>query len=161
MNTDVTRYNQKDLAIMKQFDSLSDMQCHRLKLIKDLALGLEYKSIGLANCVMFTRETKAIEQYLSKDFTVYKVNCKHNRLTRKALFNNHDTSIICNPAGQAAFLNAHKTEMNISIGLCVGHDMIFCHQSHAPVTTIFTKDFTNNNDPSMAIHDIRKSCHND
>jgi uncharacterized metal-binding protein len=155
MNTDATLYNEHYLAVMKQFDTLSDMSCNRIELIRDLALGLKFKTIGLANCVMFNRETKAIEQYLSKDFNVHKVNCKYGRLTRNDLFNDGNPRIICNPAGQAEFLNENKTDMNLSIGLCVGHDMVFNCQSKAPVTTLFTKDFTNNNDPSVAINDIR------
>lgn len=154
MNQDSTLYSKEEIDLMSEFDTLSDMSCNRLVLIRDLALGLKYKKIGLANCVMFNRETKAIEQYLGKDFTVHKVHCKYGRLTRNELFKNGDSSIICNPAGQANFLNSNETDMNISIGLCVGHDMVFSSQSKAPVTTIFTKDFTNNNDPAVAVAEI-------
>ena len=155
MNSDVKLYNEQYLNIMKEFDSLSDMSCNRIELIRDLAKGLKFKTIGLANCVMFNRETKVIEEYLSKDFNVHKVNCKYGRITRGDLFNDGGSRVICNPAGQAEFLNDNETDMNLSIGLCVGHDMIFNCQSKAPVTTIFTKDFTNDNDPSVAVDDIR------
>lgn len=156
MSEDRKLYNEQYLQIMAEFDSLPGMSCNRIELIKDLAVGMNYKTIGLANCVMFTRETKVIKTYLEKEFNVYSVNCKHGRLKRAELLANGDASIICNPAGQAEFLTSKKCDLNISIGLCVGHDMIFNDQSKAPVTTLFTKDFTNNNNPAKAVNDINQ-----
>lgn len=155
MSSDAKLYNEEYLQIMKTFDSLSDMSCNRIELIRDLALGLNYKTIGLANCVMFNRETKVIKEYLSKDFDVHSVNCKYGRLRENELFAGGNTRIVCNPAGQAEFLNENDCDLNVSIGLCVGHDMIFSTQSKSPVTTLFTKDFTNGNDPAAAVDDIR------
>ena len=37
-------------------------------------------------------------------------------------------------------LNEEKTELNIALGLCVGHDSIFYKYSEAPVTTLSAKD---------------------
>jgi len=39
-----------------------------------------------------------------------------------------------NPIGQAAFLNKVKTDLNIILGLCVGHDALFIKYSEAPIT---------------------------
>jgi uncharacterized metal-binding protein len=41
--------------------------------------------------------------------------------------------------------------------LCVGHDMIFSKVSKGLVTNLFDKDFTNNNNPTQAISEIRKT----
>jgi uncharacterized metal-binding protein len=46
----------------------------------------------------------------------------------------------CNPAGQASYLSEKKTELNIMMGLCLGHDMIFNSKSTAPVTPLIVKD---------------------
>ena len=46
----------------------------------------------------------------------------------------------CNPILQAELLNKEKTEMNIVMGLCVGHDSLFYKYSDAIVTTLVTKD---------------------
>ena len=46
------------------------------------------------------------------------------------------------------------TELNISMGLCVGHDMIFSKMSNGLVTNLFDKDFTNNNNMAEAISHI-------
>ena len=47
---------------------------------------------------------------------------------------------ICNPVLQALVLNGEKTELNIALGLCVGHDSMFYKYSEAPVTTLSAKD---------------------
>ena len=155
MADDAKLYNEQDRQIMGRFNTLSDMSCNRIELIKDLALGLNCKTIGLAHCVMFGRESKVIQEYLSNEFSVHTVNCKHGRLREGELLKGGSTRIICNPAGQAKFLNSKRCDLNISIGLCVGHDMIFNKHSNAPVTTIFTKDFTNDNNPAIAVDELR------
>ncbi|MBU0674322.1 MAG: DUF1847 domain-containing protein [Proteobacteria bacterium] len=41
--------------------------------------------------------------------------------------------IACNPIGQAGKLNRAKTELNIQMGLCLGHDILFLKKySQAP-----------------------------
>ena len=47
---------------------------------------------------------------------------------------------MCNPILQAQLLAKEKTDMNIIMGLCVGHDMMFSLHSKAPVTTLVVKD---------------------
>lgn len=52
----------------------------------------------------------------------------------------------CNPLLQAELLNRADTGINVIIGLCVGHDMLFTMNSKAPVTTLVVKDrFTGHN----------------
>ena len=59
--------------------------------------------------------------------------------------------IMCNPAGQAEFLKENDTELNISLGLCVGHDMVFNQKSVSPVTTLVVKERLSNNNPMESI----------
>ena len=47
---------------------------------------------------------------------------------------------MCNPVLQAKYLNAEKTDLNILVGLCVGHDSMFYKFADAPVTTLVSKD---------------------
>ena len=39
---------------------------------------------------------------------------------------------------QAKLLNKAHTDINIIVGLCVGDDIIFTSESHAPVTTLIS-----------------------
>lgn len=42
---------------------------------------------------------------------------------------------------QAEYLNGKGTELNIIVGLCLGHGLLFEKHSAAPVTTFLVKDF--------------------
>jgi uncharacterized metal-binding protein len=149
-------YDKKSLEIMKVADKTSNMSLNRLEQIKAFALEANYKRIGIAHCITFRREAYIIKEYLESDFQIFTVDCKYGRLSKKELFNENSSRVLCNPAGQAQYLNDKNTDLNISIGLCVGHDMIFNRVSNAPVTCVYTKDFTNNNDMDQAIYDISK-----
>lgn len=152
-----TVYDDASLELMKIADKTSDMSINRIEEIRNFALNGNYKRIGIAHCITFSSEARIIKEYLGKHFTVYTVDCKYNRLRRQELFGGTSGRIVCNPAGQADFLNENNTDLNISLGLCVGHDMIFSRKSVAPVTTLFTKDFTNNNNPAKAVSDIKRN----
>lgn len=151
-----TGYDANSLELMKIADKTSDMSINRIEEIRNFALNGNYQRIGIAHCITFSGEARTIKEYLGKHFTVYTVDCKYERLRRQDLFGGTSGRILCNPAGQAQYLNDNNTDLNISLGLCVGHDMIFCQKSSAPVTTLFTKDFTNNNNPAKAVSDIRR-----
>lgn len=62
--------------------------------------------------------------------------------------------IMCNPAGQAEYLKENNTELNISMGLCVGHDMVFNLKSASPVSTLVVKDRISKHNPMESIKDI-------
>ncbi len=98
------------------------------------------QKIGIANCVSFNREAGQLEDELSQaGFAVERVHCKYGKVPFNDLVEGY-TGIACNPAGQADFLRQRKTELNIMMGLCVGHDMIFNAKSEAPVTPLVVKD---------------------
>ena len=46
----------------------------------------------------------------------------------------------CNPVGQALLLEEEGTDLNVILGLCLGHDVLFTKHSKAPVTTLAVKD---------------------
>jgi len=53
----------------------------------------------------------------------------------------------CNPLMQAELLNRAGTELNLLVGLCIGHDIIFTQYSKAPVTTLVVKDRMSGHNP--------------
>ena len=94
---------------------------------------LDIKRIGIAFCVGLREETKALVKILeSHDFDVESVACTVNGG--------------CNPVGQALTLNQLHTQLNVIMGLCLGHDILFQQFSAVPVTTLVVKD--------------RVTCHN-
>jgi uncharacterized metal-binding protein len=59
--------------------------------------------------------------------------------------------ISCNPIGQARLLAKADTQLNISMGLCLGHDLLFQKHSCNPVTTLIVKDRPNGHNPLLAL----------
>jgi uncharacterized metal-binding protein len=58
----------------------------------------------------------------------------------------------CNPIGQANVLNKENCDINIIVGLCIGHDILFTGNSKAPVTTLAVKDRVLAHNPLGAIY---------
>jgi uncharacterized metal-binding protein len=50
---------------------------------------------------------------------------------------------LCNRAG---------TDVNVIVGLCVGHDMLFTKHSKAPVTTLVCKDHVTGRNPVAVLY---------
>ena len=124
----------------------------RLKDTIEYAKGMNYNKLGIAFCVGLLSEAQKVAEILEKyGFNVCGVCCKTGAVKKKDVgvpeeFTMHSKTgymigwITCNPAAQALVLNKAKTDMNIIIGLCVGHDITFTHLSEAPVTTLIAKD---------------------
>ena len=88
-------------------------------------MGIE--KLGIAFCVGLKEETTQLAKILeSHGFSLSTVQCTVNGG--------------CNPVGQALTLNQQKTDLNIIMGLCMGHDILFSRFSEAPVTTLVVKD---------------------
>jgi len=58
----------------------------------------------------------------------------------------------CNPVAQARLLNRAGTDLNIIVGLCVGHDILFTKYSEAPVTTLVVKDRVAGHNPVSVLY---------
>ncbi|MGQ1909275.1 DUF1847 domain-containing protein [Marinifilum sp. RC60d5] len=149
-------YTKEFRRIMQVNYDYTSMSSNRIEEIMNFARGIDFERIGVAHCITFSEEARLLKEYFSRYFDVYTVDCKYGRIPKKDLLGGTGGRILCNPAGQADYLNNKKTDLNISMGLCVGHDMIFSKKSNALVTNLFDKDFTNNNNPAEAIARIQK-----
>ena len=58
---------------------------------------------------------------------------------------------MCSPIAQAKVLNAAKTDFNILLGLCVGHDSLMMRYSDALCTVLVAKDRVTGHNPLAAI----------
>jgi uncharacterized metal-binding protein len=150
-------YTKEFRKIMQANYDCTDMSSNRIEEIMNFARGINFERIGIAHCITFSNEAQLLKEYFSQYFDVYVVDCKYGRISKTDILGGAGTRILCNPAGQADFLNKRNTDLNISMGLCVGHDMIFSKMSKGLVTNLFDKDFTNNNNPTQAISEIRKT----
>ncbi|MBN2262065.1 MAG: DUF1847 domain-containing protein [Prolixibacteraceae bacterium] len=133
-------YNAADCLIMKAAEDSKNRNNNRIQEIIEYARSANLKKIGIANCTTFTQHANTLEQILiNEGFEVAKANCKLGRVAFSDLVEGYK-GISCNPAGQAKLLAEAQTELNITMGLCLGHDMVFNMKSEAPVTNLIVKE---------------------
>lgn len=118
-------YTKEFCTIMQVNSDYSRMSSNRVDEIMNFEKGANFERIGIAYCITFGYEAELLKKYFSKYFDVHMVDCKYGRLFKKEILSGESNQVLCNPAGQADFLNKQHTDLNISMGLCVGHDMIF------------------------------------
>lgn len=140
-------YEPSDKKKMKLADSARLPGKNRVEEIKNYAKLAGYKRIGIANCIAVQKETNQLKEYLSADFEVFSVDCKCGKLPANEIIGDDAKGISCNPAGQAEYLAENSTELNIVMGLCVGHDMVFSAKSKSPATTLIVKDREHKHNP--------------
>jgi len=68
----------------------------------------------------------------------------------KIFIGQHET--MCNPIAQALIVNRQKTQFNILLGLCVGHDSLFFKYAEAPTTVLAVKDRVTGHNPLASVY---------
>jgi uncharacterized metal-binding protein len=116
--------------------------------------------LGLAYCVGLRREAAvAREIFEANGFEVRSVCCKVGSIEKEQIGLRDDEKVrpgqfeaLCNPVAQAGLLHAAGTELNVLVGLCVGHDSLFFMHSRAPVTVLVAKDRVLGHNPVAALY---------
>jgi uncharacterized metal-binding protein len=134
----------------------------RILEIIEFSKKMKYKRIGLAFCAGLTKEAKVVDRLFSSNgFDLTSVICKVGRVPKEAIGIQDDQKIaigcfesMCNPILQAMVLNDAKTELNVLLGLCVGHDSLFLQHAKAPCTVLAVKDRLLGHNPLAAIYNI-------
>lgn len=132
----------------------------RMVEICEFAKKMGYKCLGLAFCIGMVKEAGTVEDILKvHGFEVVSVVCKVGRTSKEKIGIKDEEKIyqgtdeaMCNPIYQAKLLNHEKTEFNILLGLCVGHDSLFFKYSQAPTTVLAVKDRVTGHNPLAAIY---------
>ena len=112
----------------------------------EFAARMGARKIGIATCTMLLDESRTLRKLLERaGFEVFGVACKVEGNRRADLglapaADGGEGPVLCNPVMQARLLEEEGTDLNIVMGLCVGHDTLFYRHSHAPTTTLVTKD---------------------
>jgi uncharacterized metal-binding protein len=94
----------------------------------------------------------------SHGFEVASVACKNGGVPKEALGLSDGEKIrpgghesMCNPISQAELLNRAGCELNVVLGLCVGHDSLFFRHSQGLATTLVAKDRVLAHNPAGAL----------
>ena len=129
----------------------------RVRELIEYARVLGYKRIGIAGCIGLIEESKIIGRILTEaGFKVVLVSCMAGSaheskfgLKEREKGSSHST---CNPLMQAEILNNEKTDLNVMVGLCLGHDILFIKNSKADVTPLIVKDRMTGHNPVAALY---------
>ena len=119
-----------------------------------------YKKLGLVFCMGLHSEAREVNKILTyHGFEVSSVICKNGAQPKSAIgLTDADTlsgcanEVMCNPIGQALAMNEEKTEFNILLGLCVGHDTLAIKYMDAPCTVLAVKDRVTGHNPIQPIY---------
>jgi uncharacterized metal-binding protein len=118
------------------------------------------KKIGIATCIGLIEETRIFVKILkANDLEPYAVLCKVGSVDKTEIGIPEELKVlkgsreaICNPVLQAKLLNRWKADLDVIVGLCVGHDSLFIRHAEAPVTTLITKDRVTGHNPAAALY---------
>lgn len=132
----------------------------RVEAVCAFAKRMEFRKIGIASCISFLDIAYTLSGILeSHGFTVASACCRNGGEPKESIGVREDQKVkpgqfesMCNPVGQAELLNEAGCELNVVLGLCVGHDSLFARKSKGLVTTLVVKDRVLAHNPIGALH---------
>jgi uncharacterized metal-binding protein len=132
----------------------------RIEDIMDFARRIGAQKLGIAHCVGLTDEARrAREIFIAQGFEVCALCCKVGSIPKEAIGLADGEKVrpgqyeaLCSPLGQAALLDRAGTQLNVVIGLCVGHDSLFFMHSTAPATVLVAKDRVLGHNPVACLY---------
>jgi uncharacterized metal-binding protein len=132
----------------------------RVQEICEFSKKMGYTKLGVAFCGGLRSEAQALTDILrAQGFKVVSVICKVGCTPKEALGLQEEEKInigqfesMCSPIAQAFVLNQAKTDFNIVVGLCVGHDSLFFKYSNAFTTVLVAKDRVLAHNPVGALY---------
>jgi uncharacterized metal-binding protein len=157
--TDLYKNDPQALAIMgaaAKLEAEGYMMLPRVQEVIVFGKKMGYRQLGMAFCAGLHREARLLEELLAPHFEITAACCKVCGIAKDDFnlpkVHENAPEVICNPVGQADILNRAGTELNLLVGLCLGHDMLFNKHSKAPVTTVIVKDRVLANNPAGALY---------
>ena len=132
----------------------------RIAEIMEFANKMNYHRLALVFCIGLRREAAIVHKlYKQHGFDVVSVACKVGRVPKEELGLHEDQKIVpngfesmCNPVLQAMLANHYKSDLNVLLGLCVGHDSLFLKHAEAPSTVLAVKDRLLGHNPLAAVY---------
>lgn len=134
----------------------------RVEEILEFVDRMGYRKIGMVFCIGLRKEAAMVERlFSSRGLEMVSAICKVGRTSKEVLDLDENERIaigefetMCNPILQAEVLNSEKTEFNVLLGLCVGHDSLFFKYAEAPCTVLAVKDRVTGHNPLAAVYTL-------
>lgn len=135
----------------------------RVEELIEFSQRMGYRRLGLAFCGGLTLEASILSEILEKHgFEVISVSCKVGGIPKERIGIKDEEKIqigkfesMCNPIAQAMILNRAKTDFNIMLGLCIGHDSLFLKFIDGLTTVFAVKDRVTGHNPIAALYTSR------
>jgi uncharacterized metal-binding protein len=109
------------------------------------------KRLGIATCYALLPESRLLTDILEANgFEVVSVSCLCGEIPPQHM--GMPGNVFCNPIMQAEVLNSEKTELNLMVGLCVGHDILFLRSCKGETTPLIVKDRALGHNPVAALY---------
>lgn len=133
----------------------------RIREVAEFAKKINAKKLGLAFCIGLADEAeRAAKIFETHSLKICSAVCSCGAidktevgiLAEQKIRDPKNFEPSCNPLLQAEIFNTIKTDFNIIIGLCIGHDMLFTKFSKAPVTTLIVKDRFTGHNPVISLY---------
>lgn len=133
----------------------------RVEEVIQFARKIGAKKLGIATCAGLAEESRTLAKILrTNGFEVYGAVCKMGAQPKVSIGIPKECEAtgvnMCNPVLQALALNEAHTDLNLIMGLCVGHDSLFIKYSDALVTSVVTKDRVLGHNPCVALYQADK-----
>jgi len=168
-------YEKPDILKFARESSIQDAECYihrdlkpymlhptkpRVQETCEFAVKMGYRRIGIAFCLGLKEEALALSRILDmQGFEVVSAICKVGAVPKERIGLREEEKVLigefdpmCNPIAQAMILNEAKTEFNILVGLCVGHDSLVLKYSEAFCTVLVAKDRVLAHNPAGALY---------
>lgn len=126
----------------------------RLEELIDFIKNMGYKTVGIAYCFGMEVEAAMLVSALRniEGVKVSGVSCTAGAVAQDEA---NDKSCIhkvsCNPIAQATQLNVDGVEFVLTMGLCLGHDVLFNKYIEVDTSTFVVKDRVNNHNPILEL----------
>jgi uncharacterized metal-binding protein len=132
----------------------------RILEVMEFAKRMSYTRVALIFCVGLRKEASVVHKiFEGHGLDVASIVCKVGRAPKEVLGLGQDQKIspgsfesMCNPILQARLANRYKSQFNVLLGLCVGHDSLFFRYAEAPCTVLAVKDRLLGHNPLAAIY---------
>ncbi|MDO5725738.1 MAG: DUF1847 domain-containing protein [Tissierellia bacterium] len=132
----------------------------RVKETMELIRRMNYERVGFCFCKGLSKEARILTDIFKRNgIDLITAMCKTGGVDKSKIGIPDSEKIkpghfepMCNPVAQALILNKANTQLNIVMGLCVGHDALFYKFSDALCTTIVVKDRVTGNNPCVVLY---------
>jgi uncharacterized metal-binding protein len=173
----VKEYERSEVREFARMASVQEAECYsnrhiqpyvlhpvkpRVQEICEFAKKMGYQKLGVASCSGLHSEAGTLTRILeAQGFEVVSVICKVGRTPKETIGIREEEKVrigkfeaMCSPIAQASILNGEKTDFNILVGLCVGHDSLFFKYSEALTTVLIAKDRVLGHNPAAALYTV-------